>query len=289
MKLKSLAIAAVAALSLPAFAAVSPGLASPPGAINASYAGEGELFLVIADSTAKVSYTFDLGVKQTDFFNVAQAEAGYTRTWSVGDANLTSFLGLVSAANLEWAVHALDQTGGIQPGGVRLFATVKNGDESRFGEFDNGRFSQGASAAQAGTFFNALNQSGTHGVSGVAPVYADNGSSVNRDSDAGNGYYGSNGGLTSNLNGRAPFFFTNGVGQSSAFYQFARSSTDPLGFVTADPFNNTANNGSFLLAQAGSGYELTYTLAPVPEPGTFAMLLAGFLTVGAMARRRGAF
>lgn len=256
--------------SLAASAAISPG--NVASGTNAAYSGEGELFMVAFDSTAKVSYTLDLGETQTDFFTKATSEAGYQQFWEVSDANWNTFLTLATASNIRWAVNATDRVGGNAPGATRLFTTMQQGTESTLiwteglvdGEstgltrtitnsgtdvLDNAKFSAGMGSSQAGTFFNAVNLTGTHGATGQAPDYGANGSSVNLDSDAGNGYYGDGSvGLSSTLNGRLTSGpnFGNAVGQSSWFYYLTRSSlTDQLAGALVDEFDNSANDGYF--------------------------------------------
>jgi hypothetical protein len=280
-KLKTLAAALVTAFAVPAaFAAIAPGTS-----------GNGELFLSIFDGTAKLSYTLDLGVTQNDFFTNGQKETGAKFSWSLNDAQFSSFLGLVTASNLQWSVLALDSTGGTGAGQYRLFNTVRAGDEGKIGQTTNLKFFNGMAATIAGTFFDAINTTGTHGTPGQALDFAVNGSSVNADTDAGNAYYGSVGGLTPTLNGNTSFNMANAVGTASNFYYITRSGSNQNAFVLVDQFNNTQKQASFLLSAApgltgASSYSLTYALAPIPEPQTYALMLAGLAIVATIARRR---
>lgn len=293
MNIKKLAVAAAAALTLPAFAAIAPG--GQASGVNAPYNGNGELFMVVFDGEAKVSYAFDMGVQMgpggaatTGFFFDAQKAEGFSRSWAVNDANWTSFLGQVSVSRLQWAVLAFDTLGPLNVGGTRLFTTIRDGDESRMPELVNGQFTNAIGSSQAGTFFAAVNTTGTHGVSGQAPSFAANGSSVNLESDSGNAYFGEGRiGLSNTLNGNATFSNSNAIGTASSFFYLTRSGSDQLASILIDPFNNAAGRGSFNFNATGAGdaYELSYALAPIPEPGTLAMLLAGGAVLAGVARR----
>lgn len=273
--LSCLAAIAAAAACLPSHAAIAPGGAQ--SGTSAPYSGNGELFLSVFDSDAKVSYTLDLGTTLDDFFVYGQQDAGNQRFWELDDARWNTFLSQVNTGNLRWSVLGFDTTGGIAAGAVRMFTTVQQGDEDRIGTMTNQLFTLGTGGAQAGTFFSAINNTGTHGTVGVALDYAVNGSSVNADFETGNAYYGDGGvGLTPNLNGNAPFNMSNAVGRSSWFYYLTRSGTNQLDTVTVDEFDNL-NPGSsgdgywgFIYVDpalypdspyAGS-YLLSYTIAP---------------------------
>jgi hypothetical protein len=299
MKFNYILLTAGLALGAPAFAAISPG--STQSGTSAPYNGIGELFLAVYDDQAKISYAKDLGVTQNAFFVDGQNKNGFTKSWSLDDDYWTAFLGKVSLKNLQWTVLAVDQTGGIGAanpgtgaGGIRLFTTAKAGDESKVGTMTNGALTTALGAAQIGTFFNAINTTGSHGTVGVPLDFGVNGSSVNEDADAGNAYFGIPGSGPT-LNGNAPFSSGNAVDVASRFFAVTRSGNNASSRVTVDLFNNPdapAIEGSFLLSSgltsraANSGYSLSYALAPVPEPQTYALMLAGLGALSAVARRR---
>jgi hypothetical protein len=305
MKLNYILLTAGLALSAPAFAAISPG--NTQTGTSAPYNGIGELFLAVYDDQAKISYAKDLGVTQNAFFVDGQNKNGFTKTWSLDDDYWTEFLGKVSLKNLQWTVLAVDQIGGIGAanpgtgaGGIRLFTTVKAGDEAKVGATRNSALTTALGAAQIGTFFDAVNTTGSHGTVGVALDFGVNGASVNADADPGNAYFGIPGSGPT-LNGNMGWSSGNAVDTASKFFAVTRSSTTASGFVAIDRFNNPdapAIEGSFLLSSgqlssrlvdglnSSSGYSLTYALAPVPEPQTYALMLLGLGALGAVARRR---
>lgn len=278
MKLKLIAAAALAAVTLPSFAAIAPGST-----------GNGELFVVVQDSTAQISYTLDLGVTMDSFFVTGQQAEGYSFTWNLSDAQFTSFLGQTDAANYKWAVLAVDSFGAAIQNQQRLFTTTTIGTtDTTIQSMTNTNLRSGIGNTSFANFLNAVNTSGTHGVAGVQLDYAVNGSSVNVITDSGASYFGEGGGTGPRLQGNvAPFSNTNDVGVASFFYQVASSATTGnVGLAGFDQFNNAENSGSFLLSSGPSGYSLTYSIAPVPEPTGLALLLAGLGAVGFVGRRR---
>jgi hypothetical protein len=185
---------------------------------------------------------------------------------------------------LTWAVFADDSTGANSlVGGQRLLATVRSSQETLAGTMTNAQFTLGTSATQMGTFFNAVNVTGTNNASG-ANNYATNGSSFNADPSS--AYFGHAGGTSSTLNGNSPFNITNSVvlgGKSTApFYYFTRSGSNQIGTVVDTKF---AAPMTLTVSATGSSFLLGYTV-PVPEPEAFSLMAAGLATLAFVARRR---
>jgi hypothetical protein len=278
-----LALVIAAGLLAPASAAIAPGSAQT-GA-NAGFSGNGELFLSVFDSAAKISYTKDLGVTLDDFFVWGQQDGGNQRFWAVDDPQWSSLLTQTDRSALRWSVLGFDTTGGTAQGGIRLFTTSRQGDEGRIASMTNQRLTNGTGSTQAGTFFVAVNSTPTHGSPGASSDFAAHGSSVNADPDPGNGYFGDNSvGLSTTLNGNAPFDSSNRVGESSWFYFLTRSGSVQLNTVVVDEFDNLGYDGywGFLYVDPAlypdspyrGSHLLSYTLpayeAAVEEPPAFA-------------------
>jgi len=278
LMIKKIAAAAALLAAAPAFAAIQ-------GVTNTQL--DGELYFNVFDQVNFVSYTKDLGTMASLFkTNGDGNEAGYKISFNLtGDANWTSFVALTKPANLVWNVLGNVVSGGNKPGFVKLYTTVKVGDEAIVPTWTNQLFSAGISTATVGQFLANVNDTGTHGVKGTAPNYATNGSSVNKLADDANSYFGTS--VGERFNGRAPFSNSNAVGESSTFTLVTRSSlTNNLVNVNVDPFANSKYDGKWTFASTANGMVLDYNLPAVPEPSSYALLLAGLMGVGFVVRRR---
>ena len=225
------------------------GLAAPArAAIADGPANNGELFLVIQDATAQISYTLDMGVRMNDFFVLAQQDEGVQRFWGVSptiDLNLQSFLTQTNPANYVWAVMAIDSFGPAQSNNQRLFTTARQGEEGNISRTISTSLRSGIGNTSFANFLNTVNESGTHG--GRPLDFSINGSSVNNISEPGAGYFGEGGGTGPRLQGGAlPFDVTNPLGSSSWFYQIGSTAT--VGPASVDEFDNIG------AGSAGDGY-----------------------------------
>lgn len=171
MKFKTLFAAMAAALAAPAFAAIAP-------------TANGELLLVVQDSSAKVSFTLDLGLTMNEFLVDGQSDLGKSLSFAVAaDSNWASFLGLTSAASRQWGVLAF--SGDLGNASSRILTTVKSGvTENTMDNTTNARLNLGSASTSVGLFFASVNNSGSHKPQNNFSV---NGSSVIAEADSGKG------------------------------------------------------------------------------------------------------
>ncbi|MBX9632281.1 MAG: PEP-CTERM sorting domain-containing protein [Burkholderiales bacterium] len=257
-----------------AAAAIGLFSASALATIQNSENGNGELFWTIIDPVAERSYTRDLGVTIDQF--LAGVASG--QSWSVGaDAALTSFIAGTAAGNLAtlvWSIGAMDSVGPnrfISTGedvsrNSATPATATSGllgiQTTQLRQFDD----------NANIYLAQANLLGTH------PT-VDHGSNIatSADGDAygGAAVYGTNWGGRANWDNSVEVI--GGVSKLWLLEQGTNTTTSPARFTQ--------------LLYAGNAYTAQWDgtalqIQAIPEPGTYAMLGAGLLVVGALARRR---
>jgi len=265
MKLQTqlMAVALAGVISAPAMAAIKD-----------SQEGNGELFWTIIDPITERSYTRDLGVTINDF--VAGVATG--QSWSVAaDATLSSFIAGTAPGNvgkLVWNLAALDGFGPNRyiSSGVdvsRNSATAADATSGLLGintavlrQFDD----------NANVYLTNVNLLPSHSTS-------ENGSNIATvaDGDA----YGGAAVWGTNWSGRANWDNSVGVvgGISNLWLlEQGTNSTTAAARFTQLAFNGNAYQASW----DGSALQIQ----AIPEPSTYAMLGAGLLAVGALARRR---
>lgn len=256
MKLKTIAaLSALAAISAPALATIKQ--------VNN---GTSELFLAVGDQNG--SYILDTGVTLDSLltapasFSRAVAGAAWT-SYSAADTNL--FDGASnSTTGTRWALFVYDGSSLPDFDAQRVITTLGKGLTAASVHIEAGTMNQ--SVAKTGNVGQAANGTGTH-------INTANGSSYNLKGTP--GYASADLFRFSDAN----TFIGNKVGDSSKLFLLqgdATDGTDSTLPVIASQLGLTANF---------NGTTLTVTAA-VPEPESYALMVAGLAVVGFVARRR---
>jgi len=272
IKLKTL----VAAIGLTLVAGQASAAIRLPG--NADGNGS-ELFAVVYDTESKASFLKDLGIGLASFLPTPAGSGVTTPGTSLpfnltGDSNWASFLALTDGSPaLRFLVAAADTTGGNVVNGQRYMAT---GAADPFFNLQNQQISGNLQVAPVKFLGDNQNRGTLNSVT--------NGSSVTTDDMAIN--FGKPGTMTPTWNG-VTGNITGAFGDSLNFYFITRSSSaSPTLKPGGDLFDNQVGPAKWTFNTATNGdYMLTFA-APVPEPETWALMLAGMAIVGGIARRR---
>jgi hypothetical protein len=246
--IKLIAAAALVATSGFASAAIDDGYAS----------GNGELFFRAYDSIGQQSYIFDTGVTMSSFLPATAASTTFSLT------NFATFLSTANVANTTWGVYAIDGLAGT--GKIGVYTTgadsvATNPASSKISAINDAlKSAVGLANIAAGNSNIALNNSVI--LSGASATL---GSALNF-----NGFTSFPAAVLLSDNSQAFYAFTNPSSLNSTRTQFANANG-----VSSWNIDTTAGTLSFVTATA-----------PVPEPSTYALAIAGLAVVGALARRK---
>lgn len=254
--------------------------------------GDGSLAFVAIDQIGSpISLTIDLGYVMSDFVPATSTfdTPGTKIVWdfvsntrtvngvaSVGNfawsGALTTFLGTAQAADLQWGVIAADQSSSLGIAGRGWLSTGTPTQPNMVAMNASGPIGNAVGAAQ--TFINASNFAGTHALNADGANTATSGS----------GYLGA--AMFGNFNNQQQWSYLKPDNTSSRFQHVQGIVSDPtvtqIGAIsTLDSLSLSASTFNF---DAGAG-TLTF-LTPVPEPETYAMLLAGLAAIATIVRRR---
>jgi len=277
MKLKSIAVAvALAALAGGANANILGDTAGVNLADNIT--GGSELIFFAWDSVTKRSYTKDMGVQAGDFRPGTAATIGL-QTFNLSDSAWTGFAGAEGAAlgtSAYWGVMAYRYGDDFTDNSDFVLTTVRSGKNFNSQKSGNikgidGNFTQ---------FVNAANLGGHAGAGNLTAF----------ENGAGNAVWGTLEGAK--LGGKLIVEGDNKVvvgGTSiSNFWQLGAMADNTANVTKTQYMLGASTPGYFSLSvdAAGNGTLVQNLAAPVPEPGTYAMMVAGLLLVGGIARRR---
>ncbi|ABE50673.1 PEP-CTERM sorting domain-containing protein [Methylobacillus flagellatus] len=247
IKMKALVVAAVATMSI-------------SGAANAfDRGGDSSVFLTLLDRTNNISAVFDLGLNYHTFTpDVINTSGGFSWDLSAGEYADTwnTFFATADASSTKWAVAAFDNLGNNRVAGEFGFiTTVRDG-----------------AALPDPMVTNVITQ-----VTGPMNNYLVANERNGNVSTSGQGYAGYvYSGEHGSLWGRGPQSLAE-FGAEQSLVQYL-SGAGVIGRGSVVPYDEVVSirldaNGALILAA-------------VPEPETYALLLAGLGLVGVAARRR---
>lgn len=229
----------------------------------------GEMSLTVFSKQAGVSFLFDTGIMVNDF-RAQVATSGLLPTFSMaGNSAFDSFLSIYNAAgatDMRWTFFGGDNSGGPAP--LRTMIATVSGDakvvtNGNMVDSMNFIFNNYLSAANLNPQLNPTLGGGAN-ASGVFQQGVD-----------GKAYFLDT--LGSDFMGKFQET-SNLLGAETEVFDFVRSSTSALGNATEKSL------GIYTFKQDAG----TYVLTPVPEPSTYALMVAGLAVAGIAARRRAA-
>ena len=256
-KMKALVAAAVAVMSV-------SGAAN--AALSSGAAGDGGLVLTVIDRSNGVSAAFDLGLSYSTFA-AGTVGASTSASWNLAAGDYadawSQFFSLATASNVLWHIGSTDNLGLSTTAGTKGFITTTREGAAITPIL---RTTQIANAATAfDKYVDAAAQLGNHGS-------VENGASV---ATSGSAY--ASVALTGNKFFNIGPLATSGLDTEQGVVQYL-AGLGSTGYETPLVYE-----GTFFLGADGA---LKYTVAAVPEPETYGLLLAGLALVGAAARRR---
>jgi hypothetical protein len=270
MKFNQFALAAALALT---------GASASAGIIGAgsgnTAADNAEMLLLVWNPTTQTSFVQDLGLT-LGTFRANGNMAGYS--FSAAATSIYTGSTLATTIGTRWAVVGYDTYGDPIPdsegNSQSLLTTVSKdaGFSSAAPGITGDKIANGTTGWGAWTA--ALNLVATH--NGQT-----NGSSLSTKSDTTTYLFDSFNGIQDNFAGNFGYSSGNAVGTNSSFYRFSGSDV----FDTTAPATTEQFGGQWSFNGTTVAYNVA--AAPVPEPGTYGLFIAGLMAMGFVVRRRG--
>jgi hypothetical protein len=225
-------------------------------AIISNTSGDGEFFFVAYDSLSTQTYTFDTGMLLSAVLPTNSTD----RTFSLD--GFSTFLSTANAATTKWAVLGTD---GLAPTAVYATgAATTSTPNPTLGQLNNGI----AKIVSIATTSGNLAAVGTHST-------VDNGYGIASGANA-------NIAALTGTSVKLPTVFAALTTTEQSFYSYVAPGGITAGTRTA--FDDGFGQTLWKLDTATN--TLTFDTAPVPEPSTYALAIAGLAVVGALARRK---
>jgi hypothetical protein len=250
--LNTAAVAALVVAAVPSFAAISLDK------------GNSEMTLTVWSVGAQASYLQDLGITLDAF---KAGPASFNGFSAAVTSELTSHVNLSSAADLQWMVAAYQLNGDLTTGTLQLQTTVNAATAAP--SVTGARIQDGTA-----TWFDYIATNNFR----TSQNSVANGSSYSTPGSS--AYFLSDGGPTGNNNNNLSFSQGNAQNIAANFWYFTPSDPD-FGDVDATGIKYA---GQWKFDGAAVSYA---SPSPVPEPQTFALMLAGLAGLAQLVRRRG--
>lgn len=257
MKLKLIALAGLLAATGAANAAIDTGAT-----------GNGELFFSVWDGAN--SYTRDLNITIDAFQSGIAAAGSFNTVFNLSaDSLFTSYLASANLSTLSWNISAADSLGArrlIETYSTLPATTITN---------DLVRTTILATASYATAVNSGIKTQGNSDSAVFAantPGYANNASGIK---------FGTNGGGLLNFNNSGSFA-SNSYASGLNILRIDGAASG----VLKSTYTPYTDDGVAVRAYLTSSGLTIAAVTPVPEPETYAMLLAGLGVMGAIARRR---
>jgi PEP-CTERM motif len=275
-----------------AFAAAALVAGGAQADFNQVASGDGTLLFVAIDANNNISFTADLGLTISSFTNGASFTTGLAApvTWNFATDATNSGIAGTNAWSAAYSTFSATQSGGDFTWGVIAGENVSGGTVAARNTLSTGNATQQqmtnvTTAAQVTNALTPLAQfSAAVNNFGNLNAVNTNGAATTTPGDA-VAYVNGGGSIFNNFNGINTWSYMLTNGASSTFQrvqQFTNPTVTQFGAINAvDSLAAAPITFTFDIATN------TLVLAPaIPEPGTYAMLLAGLAAVGFMARRR---